>query len=716
MKGMIFVIFCSVILSGCISGMENPFSKYLVVSPIMFDMITQEDIDSGFEVVIKTPDDTVVPIYFNGQNVTSCFTWSGVIASSDITCMSDYIRQDRNTISVNPQSLFGGTTRYFTMDTEGPSVSIKTVCYLASGDCTLSNTGDVAITVQYIDPSEVLSTTVNGITPHAENGTVRTYIIGVSDKYTFDSVDSLGYTSTHYFKSEGQRLDEIVNVRIDETMLGALIPLINEGASAKEFGALDKSDPIMEGVEAQILGLSNMLITVHYMKVGSFKIKEISINDSNADLETRMTMEPLGTNWVNNNDIVETPSDVGVEVFMTMQDVLWCYDPLGWIPACQPCAHSAFDMCQNGLIKTDMHMFIEKMNVNARVNDDIVTNGNFHIKLEKLASGQDVLVMKDTCADNCVAGEPADEGIMGWLISSSILRGMILTIVEDTVNRNLNEIELGSNFKFDSGSEAELSVRVDTLTTDIGSGDNIGNMNIGLSGIFDTIVPDPTIAPALGSYHIEDDPLPSTEDDGSAMAVVLNSNAVNQAFLAMYNTGATHLTLLNGEVHTGLGVTDDLGKAGDLRIEMNPSSPGGFHLAQGTTNNLAFLSFRGAEAIVAAKQSDGTWSKVTRIDMDIKAGVMMGVEGGYLKMTIANTPEFTINHMDDINYKGQNLAFFLNHGFIEKLLEVSLEWLIPYVADSRLTIDVGKLGIDKLYTDKVDTKSGHLHFQNGISQ
>ncbi|MCY4043728.1 MAG: hypothetical protein OXE99_01460, partial [Cellvibrionales bacterium] len=118
----------SVLLSGCLSSLDNQFfTQFDVVYPAEYRSsapitLLREDIDEGADpIVINFPEGTATPLnlYFNGQNVSECYSYTETQATAAFHCMREYIRQGKNTIAVNPQSLFLGTTRTFMLDTEG---------------------------------------------------------------------------------------------------------------------------------------------------------------------------------------------------------------------------------------------------------------------------------------------------------------------------------------------------------------------------------------------------------------------------------------------------------------------------------------------------------------------------------------------------------------------------------------------------------------------
>ena len=613
------LLLASTQMAGCISGMENPFTDYLVIKPLPTELVTKDQL-STYQVMVKLPSrESTAPIYFNGQNVSSCFDFDTIPATAPLSCMSEYIRQDGNTISVNPSRLLKGTTRSFIMDTLGPYVNIKDVCYSggsASAACVLRETGNVEVKVEYSDPSSVATASLNDYSASEDNGKSKTFVIPIADHYVFQSTDNLGYTSMHTYARDGLGIDELFNVRIDETMLNELRPLINKGATGIEMGIADGSgEPVLEGIHIN-MGIQ-MAADVLYVQMGKFDMKVLSIDDdANANLHTKLMIDPIGVegvDWIKGNNIVENTNNVGVEVLLHINDYTKCS---GWTCGYQgwpgpfteaiPCPIPKWNRCNIGLIGIDMRMYIERIQVEGDVagkdGGEMVTNGKFSLDL--INHDTDVMKMMDVKANLRVneSSGSSDQNIIEKIIESPAIRGMMKGMIVKIVNDNMDALDISKTFEFDTGAEMEVAALIEKLATDAGAGgDNIGDLHIGMSGAFSTIKSDTTIKPALGSYYVDDaSGLPVAVDEGSNLAVTVNSNIINQALLAMYNTGATHLTLLNGKMHTGYQATDDMGSNGDFRIELNPSSPGEFKL-EGISTDQAFIAFRGAEGILGRK-------------------------------------------------------------------------------------------------------------------
>ncbi len=731
LRALTLVGFSGFFITACVPGLEGLFpSVFTVEYPAEYNpekpVILNKEATAKDAKPIKIvyPKGTKIPlnVYFNGQNFSSCFTFTPTEATAALDCMRDYFRQGKNTLLVNPQSLFNSAIRIFMLDTEGSRPSITKVCFTSGENCSQASTGEVDVTVEYIDPSPIKSATLNGSTSSID-GKKHTFSVPVSDTYTFTTTDANDYTATHVYKADGQRIDEVANIRVAEDMLGEFLPLINEQASGMESGNADGSgDPVLENLTIDIIGIK-IAASVLYIKVGKMNMKALAIGDTSPyPLTMDMFMDPLESGW-EDNDGNANSENVGIEVLLNMHDYTECWGAtcgfLGLFTEAIPCPIVGWDRCNYGITVKDMRMrmYIERIQVQSAI-DLNVNQGKFDIKLNKL-DGKDVITMHDVIPslDGGEVGDGASStGIMGAIIKSPMLRGLIKGIVEDTINRNMEELKLGKSFDFDTGAQMDFFGKVESMDTNGGDGDNIGNLTVEMSAALTTVIPDKTIPPALGSYYVNDKPaLAKPADEGSSLGVVVNSNMINQGLLAMYNTGATHLAMLNGEMHTGSGVTDDMGKDNDIRVVLAPSSPGEFFI-DGQDTDQAYISFRGAEMTVSYKKN-GTWSPLAQINIDIKAGVTLGVADGFVTMTIAGTPEYTINHMSDLIFGGGGIDVFINTGVIKGLVKVFIEWGVPFLADTLLQIDVSKAGIsDKLYTESVNNNAGHLNFETSVDK
>lgn len=110
----------SPVLTGCLSSLDNQFFTQFDVeypaenksnTPVM---LLKEDVEQGAQPIVinyLTGTQTPLNLYFNGQNVSECYSYTQRQATAQSYCMREYIRQGKNTISVNPQSLFLGAAR-----------------------------------------------------------------------------------------------------------------------------------------------------------------------------------------------------------------------------------------------------------------------------------------------------------------------------------------------------------------------------------------------------------------------------------------------------------------------------------------------------------------------------------------------------------------------------------------------------------------------------
>lgn len=79
------------------------------------------------------------------------------------------------------------------LDTEGPATNTVSVCYKANDDCTISNTGEVEVVVNFVDPGAIYSADLNGYDPVETNGSEHTFLLDVSDTYKFIAEDEHGW-------------------------------------------------------------------------------------------------------------------------------------------------------------------------------------------------------------------------------------------------------------------------------------------------------------------------------------------------------------------------------------------------------------------------------------------------------------------------------------------------------------------------------------------
>ena len=97
--------------------------------------------------------------------------------------------------------------------------------------------------------------------------------------------------------------------------------------------------------------------------------------------------------------------------------------------------------------------------------------------------------------------------------------------------------------------------------------------------------------------------------------------------------------------------------------------------------------------------SQGEWRDTHILDVDIRAGVIVAVENSVFNMTIAETPEFEIRSIIQDTEKIEITSSVgtiwidasLSSDALNQLVNETLNFAIPYVAESALYIDVSKV-------------------------
>lgn len=699
MKKIMLMAMASILLSGCLDKMETiaPNDEgFEWVTPISSQRFLESDLEEGAtEIKLKynqglsyTPD-----IDFNSQDVVDCFTFEDEQATADLSCFSEFYKQGDNRLQVQGSDF--GTSVNFEIVSKGPNIAIRDVCFNDSPKCdVLPTEGTVDVLVEYRDASNITNTTLNGVDPYESQGNMRRYLVNTSETYEFVSENQYGLQSQIVYKAEGLYIEEIVDVRVDEEIIFNIKDIIAVGISN-----LVASGDLLEGL-SNLEGPLNTRIRIDYLETGIGTIEDIYITDdfgNDADLAIKIKFEPEGEYIDSNNDIIDF-DDVGLRVDLNIK--------LPW--------YLLFG------INFDISMWVERVEVNSEVDVSIDSNSKIKLNLGDI-QGSDVLSLYDV-----KSGDDNGIDIIGWLVQQPFLRGIILDIVQGVINRNLEEIVIGTTFEPDTNPPTEVEVLfepVDLVVSNF-SPDNIGNVFVGLKGFIKTNVAHPEVKPALGSFYVDDtNGLPEIPDDGSSLALSLNSNAVNQGLLSAYSSGITHITVMNGEVFLGPDATDELGSEGDFRVELYPSSAGQFSV-EGDSIDKGYLEYNGAELTVWLKD-EGIWKRLFLVDVDIRAGVILEVRESKLYMTIAETPTFVIRDITNLKASRKfklpfgtiNVAISISAEIIEDLISDAITFGIPQVAESELEIDISRLNLPRrLSTESLSTDEGHLQFELDVGE
>ena len=696
----VLLILSLLLITSCIpESMVSPYN-FKWVSPLEGSLLKNPDLQLN-QTEIKLTYDLIPPdpdINFNSQNVAECFEFFPNEAIADLNCFKSFFKEGENTLQVMNERF--GPKLNFNIEFKGPTFAIRQVCYENSTHCSVEvEENNVNIEVEYRDFSGISMVTLNGIEPYLSiNEKRKRFLINVSDTYIFESEDNEGNKSKAVYKADGQEIEEIINVRIDENFIQNIKEILENGISGFE---IPENDPQLEGLQNLTVDFPLLCnVSVKQLKFGKLKINNIGIDDSNK-ITTKIEILPTDESLFNidsdkGDGDVENINNVGVEALLDVS--------LGGPIAC----------FFGGFTSLTAKTYVEVLEINSDV-DLSIENNEFNIKLNN--SDEAALILRDVEVTDGDIG-----GLLDVIIESPLFRGIILTLVQSALDNNLNEIKIENEFETKDGKITKISLQpTDVEVYGNADTDSVGDIVLNLKGEVETLVRNEKVFPALGSFYVDDTNLPPVPDNGSSLGVTLNSNIVNEVLLSAYNVGVTHISLLNGEVYFGPDETDDLGSEGDIRYELYPSSPGQF-FAEKNVFDKGFLEYNGAELKISGK-NNGIWKEIFLVDVDIRAGVLVIVRESKVYITIAEDPFFDIRKITDLNIKREIklpygslfVDFTLNKNNIKNSVEETLKFLIPFVAESELEIDISKLNLPrKLSTESISTEGGHLRFDIGV--
>ena len=702
------ILFFGILTVGCnteVPMINKTSYNFEWVSPIENSTLINSDLEENQTEIKLTYDSLPIPseidINFNSQNVVECFEFFPNEGLADLNCFKGFFKEGKNTLQVMNENF--GPKLNFNIEFQGPSFAIREVCYENSTHCdeTISvSEGNVNVEIEYRDFSGIDSVTLNDVEPYLSvNENTKRFLVELSDTYTFNSLDNFGNNSQIVYKADGQEISEILKVRVDETFIGNIKEILSEGISGIFLPEGDESLQNLQNLDGGGGLVCN--VSVKELKLGKVEIKDIGISNSNsnAQITTDILIEPIN-DYVFNNGSISDFSDVGVEVLVDTRIRLFGCGRFGSLPI-------------NGL-----RLFIETLEVNSDVDVNIVDE-KFNLTLNNSSNGAALVYYDAGLSDQ----NPILNGFVDLFLGLGFVRDLILGIVQNVVNSNLEEIIIGGEIKTESETSLGVFLQPTELFVKNNEVDNVGDIFIKLKGEVETLIRNEKVLPALGSYYVDDSELPLIPDNDSSLAVVLNSNIINQGLLSAYNIGVTHLTVLNEEVFIGPDVTDNLGSEGDIRIELYPASPGQFFI-EGNDVDKAYLEYNGAELTVSIKNNEN-WKQLFLVDVDIKAGVLISVRDSKFYMTIAEDPFFDIRKITDLGAKREIktpfgslfVSFNITGQTVKKIVEEALIFAIPYVAESELEIDISELNLPrKLTTETVSTENEHLSFDIGIKE
>lgn len=298
-----------------------------------------------------------------------------------------------------------------------------------------------------------------------------------------------------------------------------------------------------------------------------------------------------------------------------------------------------------------------------------------------------------------------------WILGAlaPVLNNMFVGIVEDTLKQNMKDFKLGFDLFSDQDvaqSNAAGNVELENPSMQMQAKayqvwtakDASGAMqwNMYYSGYLHNAKNHADVGEVLGSRFVIEKPS-TPADSNREVDISLNSNIINQALMAMYLSGVTHISVLDRAVSVdgeskqvlfGPHVTDTLAvRNGAVRVELMPSAPGTFTLQEGdSTGSQAVIHYRNATMHIDTYRS-GAWKTDFIVHADLRVGLLMKAADSRLKVTLLGTPELAINSVQAPNAPG-----WFPSGILQPLVQLGVD-LVANIAVPQITQNISDFAL-----------------------
>lgn len=208
-----------------------------------------------------------------------------------------------------------------------------------------------------------------------------------------------------------------------------------------------------------------------------------------------------------------------------------------------------------------------------------------------------------------------------------------------------------------NGNRMTLSLmgRIGTETTELDPGEAEIGVNLGfpdvlhlddhlfpdLLGIPAELGPAPGLAPNMLGFRFTPTPVPAADNSGN-LGLVVNSNIINQAILAIYEAGILSPTvpILDELSETGGYFITDMENA-NTRIVLAPKTVPELTF-RGNNNSMAYLTVDKFEIIYQVRNESDDWETSSSIEFNMEAPVQLASDGsGGLQLALIS-PEIDI--------------------------------------------------------------------------
>lgn len=650
----IYVLLLAIYVAGC--NPPTPIA-YSIVTPANNSFLTT--VPANF-VIRYDVQPSSADIRLNGVSVRRFFTFGSNEATAAGVDLQGYLLQGANSFSVDKAS--GGPSVTFTLDTQGPKVTILSV----------STSEPKTIAGLVSDVSGVSSLMLNGAPVDvALDGTFETSASSASE-YVFVAVDTRAQQSTLRIVPEGRQFNPLVKAAVNETAVQSLAPVIAERIRNADLKpALQQINPVYENTwRGAVNDTYGMRVDIDDASFYSVTLNAFNIAPTD-----------------NGNLTVDADIyDVAAHMDMTVYNgLLPAYHLLGWFYVDHVHFNGTINIAaQNG----ELDITFPQMNLALDgVRTDIDNVPDF---LENLMVPlTEVLV--DTFKDQI----------------SALAKQMIEDLLEEKINEMIVTTNVRINPTPAEGDEIELGLdtRLESITT------RSRSLVVGLSGGMFAITRDEGVAPVLGSEY-DTGAVPDPALDQGNITAVVSANLINQAMLVAHQVGLTHFWIFGGQLHFGSTPDDSVGTAGKTRIRLQPSGPAAFRIS-GNDTIVSMLELNAFDIWLDKKLADGSWAPQFQINMDTALNIELGVDGSNrLTIRLVGTPNFHVNFIENFT------ALPLNETQLTQTINTVLPRLVPVLGNAVGAIEIPSLGGIRLLPrvlSAVGPQHQHMSFSGDLS-
>ena len=618
-------------------------------------------------------------ITLNGVPVHHLFAFSDGQAIASGIDLAPFLTQGQNNIAVDPHQF--GPRRFFYFDNEGPRVVITEAL---PGDL-------VTVRGVLIDPSGGYSVTINGVMASLGENNAFEAQVSPSQVYTFATEDSYAQVATHYYADRATVLNDIVKLDVDEDTINELVPFAQELAEEQNLAALlGSANANTLFNESVSIGLGRYVIVEEICVRVCVPLTnicrrectpEIAIGPLNVDLiSVRATLTDLsfeeldisdldlksGSGWDGIGlDAELRDTDLGVNIQTSLlsfnSDESTLMDFLG-------ISTSGLNLSFNGGININRLRLAADFGLDAENGDvDVSVQSINAIGLGSADSDFNLNIPIPSAIANFGWGlggaviNLIEDGIEAArdVIVDLLLGKLVPLIANLIIDPLINELQIRLGATVNNGALLTVLVgiqdidvindnrmtlslmgRIGTETTELEPGEVELGVNLGfpdvlqlddhifpdLLGIPENLGPAPGLAPNMLGFRFTPTVAPAA-DANANLGLVVNSNIINQALLAIYEAGILSPTvpILDELTETGGYFITTMENA-NTRIIMSPKTVPELTF-RGNTNSVAYLTIDQFEIIYQVRNETEEWETSSSIQFNMEAPVQLSTDG-----------------------------------------------------------------------------------------